>query len=70
MTRPLEEVDTDALIALFAKAELSSTPYAYAKDVSGEATLPLIEADPAPRSGDNLVLSDADWLRLQSICER
>jgi len=60
----------DALLALFALAEVPSTPLAYALDPSGEATLPLIEGDPmraapAPRP----VLSDTDWIALQGICE-
>ena len=59
-------VDTQALLAAFDAADIRSTPYAYALDVSGESTLPLIEGDPSRDSAP--LLSDADWLRLQSIC--
>ena len=58
----------DQQLAEFARAKVSSTPYAYAKDVTGEATLPLIEADPM-RGGDAVeVLADGDWVALQGIC--
>lgn len=57
------------LLKAFRAARLHSTPYAYALDVTGESTLPLIEADPMA-GGDEaeLVMSDNDWLRLQTIC--
>ena len=42
--------------------------YAYARDVSGESVLSLIEADPMAGREPVLLLSDADWLRLQTIC--
>ncbi|WGW05513.1 hypothetical protein [Tropicibacter oceani] len=58
----------DTLLAAFAKAEVRSTPYAYARDITGESTLPLIEADPRAGQGSREVLSDADWVRLQGIC--
>lgn len=59
----------EALLAAFARAGVRATPYAYALDITGESTLPLIEADPfATRAPDQVVLSDGDWLRLQGIC--
>lgn len=58
----------DALLAGFEAAELRTTPYAYARDITGETTLPLIEADPRAAQGSRQVLSDADWVRLQGIC--
>ncbi|MEQ5869818.1 hypothetical protein J4E08_07885 [Sagittula sp. NFXS13] len=58
----------ETLLPAFAKAELRSTPFAYAVDVTGERTLPLIEADPRRDEGSRTVLSDADWVRLQGIC--
>ncbi|SLN48528.1 hypothetical protein ROJ8625_02364 [Roseivivax jejudonensis] len=61
-------VDPATLLAAFETAELRATPYAYWRDVTGETTLPLIEADPRAESGSRQVLSDADWLRLQGIC--
>lgn len=58
----------DALIAAFARAEIRSTPFAYALDITGERTLALIEADPRSGQDSRQVLSDADWVRLQGIC--
>lgn len=55
-------------LAAFAAAELRSSPYAYARDITGESVLPLIEADPRAAEGSRLVLTDADWVRLQGIC--
>lgn len=68
LTRPSALPDTNALLAAFARAELRSTPYAYARDITGETVLPLIEADPRAREGSRQVLSDSDWIRLQGIC--
>jgi hypothetical protein len=58
----------DRLLAAFAEAELRVTPYAYARDISGEATVALIEADPVPPEAARTVLSDGDWVALQGIC--
>lgn len=58
----------DIVLAAFETAELRTTPYAYAVDITGESTLPLIEADPMTGKDPRPVLSDADWLRLQGIC--
>lgn len=53
----------------FARWQVPSTPYAYARDLTGETVLGLIEADPFPGgTTPPPVLSDADWLRLQEIC--
>jgi hypothetical protein len=56
------------LLARFAKARLRATPYAYALDMTGETTLPLIEADPVPLAEAQPLLADADWVSLQGIC--
>ncbi|WP_227267522.1 hypothetical protein [Roseobacter weihaiensis] len=56
------------LLTAFAEREVRSTPYAYARDVTGETVLTLIEADPMAGRPPVPLLSDADWLRLQSIC--
>jgi len=58
-----------ALIAGFERLEVNTTPYAYARDITGETVLGLIEADPFARdAGLTPILSDGDWLRLQGIC--
>ena len=46
----------------------STSPYAYARDITGESVLPLVESDPRAAEGSVPVLSDADWVRLQGIC--
>ncbi len=59
--------DSDAL-AVFAQAAVPSTPYAYARDITGETVLGLIEADPMAGRTLEPVLPDRDWVLLQSIC--
>ncbi len=61
-------VSDQDLLAAFANAQLRSTPYAYAKDISGERTLALIEGDPMAGQSPAPIMKDADWLRLQVIC--
>ncbi len=60
--------DTAAQLARFENAVLRSTPYAYARDITGETTLDLIEGDPMNGKLTEPLMSDADWLRLQTIC--
>lgn len=59
---------TDALLARFDDAGVRSTPYAYALDITGETTLPLIEGDPMNDRATAPLVPDATWLRLQNIC--
>ncbi|GFE51245.1 hypothetical protein So717_29980 [Roseobacter cerasinus] len=68
LTQPPAPPDPDTLLPVFAAAELRSTPYAYARDITGETVLPLIEADPMRGQPPRRLLNDADWLRLQAIC--
>lgn len=65
MTQRPSKVSDARLLSSFAAARLSSQPYAYAQDISGERTLSLIEADPG---GARPVLPDSDWVSLQAIC--
>jgi len=59
----------DAIVLpLFEAAQLPSTPYAFAVDVTGETTLGLIEADPMAGRSVAPILSDAEWISLQGIC--
>ncbi len=62
---PLADPD---LLAAFAAAGVPSTPYAYARDVTGETVLGLIEADPLTGQSPTPVLADRDWILLQNIC--
>lgn len=57
-----------AQLEQFAKAKVRSTPYGYARDITGETTLPLIEGDPMAGKLTAPLMSDANWLRLQNIC--
>ena len=56
------------LLAAFETAEVASTPFAFAIDVSGETSLGLIEADPHADTPPRAVLGDVDWVILQQIC--
>ncbi|MBM1690152.1 hypothetical protein [Sulfitobacter geojensis] len=68
MTTPPAAVDTGRQITRFERAALRSTPYAYARDITGETTLELIEGDPMNGKLTEPLMSDANWLRLQTIC--
>ncbi|MFV2034613.1 MAG: hypothetical protein ACC631_05820 [Halocynthiibacter sp.] len=60
--------DDEALLARFAEAGVRSTPYAFARDATGESTLRLIEADPYASTQPRIILGDEDWASLQEIC--
>ncbi|MEL7344998.1 MAG: hypothetical protein AAFN59_09080 [Pseudomonadota bacterium] len=68
MAQTPRPVAQPALLEAFHQAGVPSTAYAYAQDVTGESTLAFIEAD-ADRAEITPLLSDGDWLALQSICE-
>ncbi len=68
VTTPAVALPTPALLDSFEAAQVSTRPYAYAVDVTGESTLDLIEADPMPAGVAQPVLPDSDWIRLQEIC--
>lgn len=68
LTAEAPPVADDLLLDGFRTWRVRSAPYAYARDISGETTLYLIEADPFARETLDPVLSDSDWLRLQGIC--
>jgi hypothetical protein len=70
LRRAFELPDTEALLAGFARLNVSSRGFAYAVDPSGETTLALIEADPLGMQPPALpILPDADWIRIQGICD-
>ncbi|GAB5445338.1 hypothetical protein [Gymnodinialimonas sp.] len=68
LSRDTVPVAESALLARFEAAEISSQHYAFARDVSGESVLGLIEADPLRGGAGPVVLNDADWVSLQEIC--
>ncbi|WP_071674071.1 hypothetical protein [Nioella nitratireducens] len=69
LTTPPAPVDTTRLLARFEQAGLSSEPYAYAIDVSGESVLEMIEADPMRGRLRAPLLSDQQWIALQELCD-
>jgi hypothetical protein len=68
LTQARPQVQDEDLLAAFDAANIRSTPYALALDVTGETTVGLIEADPIKPADSQPLLRDADWLRLQAIC--
>ncbi|PTX54455.1 hypothetical protein C8N43_3270 [Litoreibacter ponti] len=68
LAQPAPEPDTEILIDRFATAKVALSPFAFAVDVTGETTLPLIEADPYRGTEAPRLLSDGDWISLQEIC--
>ncbi|WP_170782759.1 hypothetical protein [Ruegeria lacuscaerulensis] len=68
LSEPRPSLPDDVLLEMFAQTALPSTPFAYAKDVTGETVLGLIEADPMAGRPQQQVLPDRDWVRLQNIC--
>lgn len=62
-------LSADGVLPAFAAARLRSTPYARARDSSGEQTIGLIEADPMSTETPEPIMADRDWLQLQAICE-
>lgn len=65
---PPDRPDDATLLAMFEDAQIPSTPFAYAVDVTGETTLGLIEADPVQGAQSPSLLSDSEWISLQGIC--
>lgn len=68
LSREAARVPDAPLIERFAEARISTEPFAYARDVSGESVLALIEADPMRGEAREPLLSDEGWLSLQNVC--
>ena len=68
LAAPRPALDDQSVLAAFAEAEVPATPYAYARDITGESVLGLIEADPMAGRDPAPVLPDRDWVLLQGIC--
>ena len=56
------------LIAGFERAKIPTAPFAYARDKTGQRTANLIAQDTFAQRDEPLILSDANWIRLQGIC--
>ncbi len=68
MTGTEPALDQDAMLPMFEGAKIAASPFAYAVDITGEETLPMIEADPYRGQDAPRLLSDGDWISLQEIC--
>lgn len=68
LTRAQPAIPDETLLAGLEAWSVRARPYAYARDITGEETLALIEADPFANTAPEPLMSDNDWLRLQSIC--
>ncbi len=68
LSTPPVDVTTQDLLPRFDEAGVSSEPYAFAQDFSGETVLDLIEGDPMRGRLRAPLLSDQDWIALQGIC--
>jgi hypothetical protein len=69
LARPSAPVQNTPLLLRFEQAQIPSSPYAYAIDISGETTISLIEADPLAQQDSARVLTDGEWVALQEICQ-
>ena len=69
LANPAPPPAPEALIPAFAAASIHSTAYARARDISGEETLALIEANPMAGVEAVPIMPDRDWLQLQAICD-
>lgn len=65
---PQVAVNQHALLARFKAAKVHSSPYTYTLDTNDKKSLALIEDDPFIKSNTPVVLSDADWVKVQNIC--
>lgn len=68
LVSPSRPVPDEALLSAFASHNISSAPFGYAVDVTGETTLALIEGDPTQGKTPDPVLTDGQWITLQAIC--
>lgn len=69
LVQKTEPVADLALLKSFELANIQSTPYAYALDISGETSIKLIEADPVSSNSAKEILDDGSWVSLQGICD-
>jgi len=68
LTTPRPPLPEEPVLARFDAAAVSSTPYGFALDPTGEATLGLIEADPYRGGSPRELLNVDDWAALRAIC--
>lgn len=68
MTAQKHDPDIVNLLALFEASDVPATPFARARDITGESVLELIEGDPMQGQETEPLLPDSTWLRLQGLC--
>ena len=69
LIQPNLKVDDTNLLNKFKHKLVSTGPFAYAVDVTGETTSELISGDPYLGKSPPLLIPDSMWLSLQRICE-
>lgn len=62
--------DAARMIAAFDAAQIPTAPFAFARDDSGQTVAALIAGDSYAERDEPEILSDADWVRLQGICNQ
>lgn len=70
LSTPPAPVAAEVMLERFAAARISSTPYALAIEPGDSMARVLIDADPAPGQLSDRLMPDADWVRLQGICNK
>jgi hypothetical protein len=68
LRQDMQPVNMDQLATRFIEAQVRPQPYAYAIDITGVSTLPLIEAGDLNTEETEPVLQDGEWVALQGIC--
>lgn len=70
LARAIPTPEDETLLGYFARAGVSSEPYARSLDPTGESVLGLIEADPFRTAEPKRILTERDWAALQEICDQ
>lgn len=68
LNAPAIPPDQNRLISAFYKREIAISPYALARDITGQNTSELLQADTNRPSPARPVLNDTLWVGLQGIC--
>lgn len=66
----LPPVDPTVILNRFRDANVSSRAFGLTANGDGEVWIDMIEGNPYPAGTPDSLMSDAAWLRLQSICDR
>jgi hypothetical protein len=69
LTKTTKMPPDQVILKRFKQVKLASSPLAFDLDSTGETTLHLIESDPFGNLPYPKLLSDADWIGLQTICD-